>query len=92
MINVLQAGTSTPSPVGTRGRGRALALRGHAEALWREHIPLCIEVLLAPDCSAGCRGPLHLLERWTMSIYTKRWVLVITNIHSYSMVLLDIEY
>lgn len=46
-------------------------LRGRADALWRDHTPLCIEVLLAPDCGT-CRGPLLLLERWTMSVYSRR--------------------
>ncbi|KPJ10621.1 Uncharacterized protein KIAA1370-like [Papilio machaon] len=55
-------------------------LDSHVTALWNEQIPVCIEVLLAPEC-AQCRAalaggelayearsapPLLLLERWTM--------------------------
>ncbi|KAG6444310.1 uncharacterized protein LOC115456454 isoform X2 [Manduca sexta] len=55
-------------------------LSDHVQALWNEHLPVCIEVLLAPDCSqcyntlsgeSSPYEPLHaqrglLLERWTM--------------------------
>ncbi|XP_045538627.1 uncharacterized protein LOC106715563 [Papilio machaon] len=55
-------------------------LDSHVTALWNEQIPVCIEVLLAPEC-AQCRAalaggelayearsapPLLLLERWTI--------------------------
>ncbi|XP_052754209.1 uncharacterized protein LOC113515688 [Galleria mellonella] len=56
------------------------ALNDHVQALWNDQIPICIEVLLAPDC-ADCYSALSradanfdkhtqralLLERWTIS-------------------------
>lgn len=53
-------------------------LSNHVQALWNEQIPICIEVLLAPDCqdcyTSLCREDVYdkharalLLERWTMN-------------------------
>ncbi|KAM3955224.1 LOW QUALITY PROTEIN: atos homolog atossa [Aphomia sociella] len=57
-----------------------VVLNNHVQALWKEQIPICIEVLLAPDCpdclstvsSAESSYDKHtqralLLERWTIS-------------------------
>ncbi|XP_075988435.1 atos homolog atossa [Anticarsia gemmatalis] len=58
-------------------------LSNHVQALWNEQIPICIDVLLAPDCAecyaALCRDDVYdkharalLLERWTMRAQINR--------------------
>ncbi|KAL4710344.1 hypothetical protein ACJJTC_003741 [Scirpophaga incertulas] len=71
-----------PKPDGDERPGVEAQLSSHVQALWNNHVPICIEVLLAPDCvecyTAAARhyesrperplaaGKALLLERWTM--------------------------
>ncbi|GBP71172.1 Protein FAM214A [Eumeta japonica] len=55
-------------------------LNDHVQALWKNQVPICIEVFLAPNCNCRLakvegleeqeRG--LLLERWTMSVCVER--------------------
>jgi len=64
---------------------RALEMQRQMQALWRNHIPMCIEVLLLPDCSHGqlkaastdAAPPVAgdgciLLEQWTIQFVTRK--------------------
>lgn len=74
---------SQPKPESDEVRsGVESQLSDHVQALWKEQSPVCIEVLLAPDCKE-CRASLSredgfdkharglLLERWTMRAQMK---------------------
>ena len=61
-------------------------MRKQIQSLWRNRVPMCIEVVLVPDCSHGNAGPCVgdvswptdrmgslLLEQWTIQVLPKRY-------------------
>ncbi|XP_045528950.1 protein FAM214A isoform X1 [Pieris brassicae] len=69
-----KADTSEPLP------GIEAQLDDHVHALWNDQIPICIDVLLAPECqdcySSMCRPGDKLRQR---GLLLERWAVAITN-------------